>query len=203
MGGYLAGFFFVVAGTFGEELAVDHDTYCEELAGGIHLFIYGLEGKYFISALRPAEELVFVIGIGTLHSSEVYVGADELVEDEGACFDKALIEVNSAYKGFEGIAEYVAATESTVVLVVLHQLVEAHAEGDIVHCLATHDAGTQLGEVSFGLVGVFFEEVFGNDGAEYGIAQEFKSLVAVGDIIGPGAVHECELVVFDVPWPES
>lgn len=177
----MLGLFFREAGPFADPFMVDEDGDAEELAVVGPLFADDLVGG---GLLEPLLGEVLQLGLGVdggllEHPFDLFA---EVPEEELPGGFNAAVEVDRPHDRFEEVGEDRVAPPSVV-----HPLPfaeeEVGVEVETVDIVGAGGGGDELGahqgEVAFRLVWVPFVEVFGDEKAEDGIAEELEPLVVV------------------------
>ena len=142
----------------------------------VHHLVDQLEGDFVFVLLAPFDDFRLEVHLLAGHFVQVDVFFQYLLFDELLAPAVALVHVDGADEGFEGIAVHVAVVRSRAD-VVLHQLVQADFHGQFVQRLALHDFRAGVGQESFALPFETLEEDVGHDGVQDGVAQELQAFI--------------------------
>jgi len=194
LGGYLAGVFFIIGFSFGQEGAVYHGAYCKEAAAAFNAFVEGFELEVFAVFIGPAVEFVFMVDFEVFEVLHKEMGQDNAFHDPEFGLFKALVEVYGAHDGFEGIAEDLAHPQGAVELIEVGDFFEAHFNGNLVERGAVHHFAAHFGEKSFFFIRVLFEEKIGYNTTQDRIAQVFQAFIVLIRHFFYGTMGKCSFI---------
>ena len=118
----------------------------------------------------------------------------------------ALVQVDGAYEGLEGVAVHVAVVRRGA-RGVFHQFVQPYFHGQLVQRLALHYLGAGVGEEAFAASLEVAVDDVAHNGVQDGVAQEFEPFVVQGAALfgaeEGGLVEQCLAVDADVAGKEA
>lgn len=192
-GGVLFGSFFAEAGAAAYGFVVDHHLRDELFVVVFPFHLHDFEFHIFVFLMRPFDDLAFVVGVVLDDVVDIEVGFYKFFDDEFAAEGVSPVEVNRADESFEGVAiKGFVGKGAFAVVVVGDDFGHADFFCKVVKAFPVYDAGPDFGEEPFGFVGIFFEEKFGRNKAQNGVAKIFKPVVRLFESVvglGDGAVN--------------
>ena len=130
--------------------------------------------------MAPFQQLALVVVVEAFQFVDVDILAQHVVDHEGFGGGVTPVEVHGTHQGLYGVAQHGAAEAGGIVLG--EQEFEFHFVPNPVERFSLHQFGAHFGEEALIAIRVFFEKVFSNDGAQYGIAQVFQAFVVLHGI---------------------
>lgn len=206
-GGLLLGFFACGADAAGEELAADAFAACEDLneeAFAVVGAALGLDCVFGLAVVAGLEQFLkggFGVADGFCSAHLVAEcgrsGLENFPQDEAAGGPEATVEVKSCHDSFDAICEQGGFFASAAALFTAseeHVFAEVEARGDLAKVLAADEFGAEAGKLAFAQLGIAAAEVFGDEEADDGVAEELKLLVVGGCAVGGVEPGELPLV---------
>lgn len=175
---------------------IHKNLYCKFLLVPVFLHLHQVKPDVFVVALRPLNNLAFIVEIGLHHNVEVEMRLDEFVDNEFLTPQVALVKIDGTDDGLEGIAEY-NALELNILLIKLDDEVDTNLSGEEIKGVPVDNPGPDFCEKALILERVLLEKIVGYGGAKDGITevlQPFIGFAEAVDLLGSAGVENGELV---------